>query len=69
MVPHTSLTAHAPGGVVGSKCRTSRFFHTLTLLPPGTSMFHKHMSSLNLDLYAFIRVCHGAISTLGKLSR
>ena len=25
------------------------FCHSLTLLPPGASVFHKHMSSLNLE--------------------
>ena len=42
------MTSHAPGGWGGSKCRTYRFGHILTLLPPGASLFHNHMSSLVL---------------------
>ena len=46
-VPHTSLTSHAPGGRARSKCRTKRICLILTLLPPGASVFHKHMSSFS----------------------
>ena len=46
-VPHTSLTSHAPGGWAGQNVGLRDFCHILTLLPPGASVFHKHMSSYN----------------------
>ena len=32
-------------GGAGSKCGLKGFCHIMTLLPPGASVFHKHMSS------------------------
>ena len=44
-VAHTSLTSHAPGGGRGQNVGLRDFCHSLTLLPPRASVFHKHMSS------------------------
>ena len=44
-VVHTSLTSHAPEVGQGQNVGLRNFYHSLTLLPPGASVFHKHMSS------------------------
>ena len=45
-VAHISLASHAPGVVRGQNVGLRVFCHILTLLPPGASVFHKHMSIL-----------------------
>ena len=47
-----------PLGWAGSQCRTRDFCHILTLLPPGASVFHKHMSCY------ILQIVHGERNTL-----
>ena len=44
MVAHISLTSHAPGVGQCQNVGLRDFCHSLTLLPPGATVFHKHMS-------------------------
>ena len=55
----TDIDSHAPEVGQGSKCRTWGFCHILTLLPPGASIFHKHMSSFSIELWSWIFNVHG----------
>ena len=55
-VPHISHTPHAPGVVRGQDLGLRVFCHILTLLPPGASVFHKHMSSYISYCLAFSKL-------------
>ena len=60
------INTTCPWGGAGSKFGTKGFCHILTLLPPGASVFHKHMSSFCLPFlshlftlcYPFAQVLH-----------
>ena len=54
------------GGWARSKCRTWRFCHILTLLLAGSSVFHKHMSSLSKCLFFYFLNVHYFKITLGN---
>ena len=49
------MTSHAPGvgRGRGQNLGLRDFCHILTLLPPGASVFHKHMSSFFFTFYVF----------------